>query len=72
MERREESTPPSRIFMKSAIFALLISGIYFTFKSILRPSVTGAAVGGGSSGSSIVLGIILFLVALALAHHYDK
>lgn len=62
----------SSVLRKSVIFATLISGIFFTIKSMTNPSVTGAYIGTSSINPYISLGIGLLLVALAFSYHHDK
>ncbi len=60
------------ILKKSAIFAFLVSGTYFIIKSLFEPSVLGATIGTQTTSYSIMIGITLFMVTLAISFHHDK
>ena len=60
------------ILKKSAIFAFLASGAYFIIKSLFEPSVLGATIGTQSTSYSIMIGITLFMITLAISFHHDK
>ena len=71
MKKLEENF--SGVLRKSFIFSTLISGIFFTVKSLTASrGATGAFVGASPTSQYITLGIGLLLLALTLSHFHDK
>ncbi|MEK6934527.1 MAG: hypothetical protein AABW46_01485 [Nanoarchaeota archaeon] len=56
--------------LKALNLLLLLGGVYYIFKGF-SSGVTGAVVGAENS-NNIVLGVVLFLIALAVSHFFMK
>lgn len=67
---REQSL--NQVLRRSLVFAALVSGVYFTIKSVTSSNITGAVIGTQPSNPAIVLAVALFLLALALTHFYER
>jgi len=60
------------VIKTAIILALLIGGSFFIIKASFNPSVTGAVIGTQYTSNSIILGIFLFMLSLALAYYTEK